>query len=141
MSSRDIDEDDITSATGARFQAFPQAMSSVINPDGTMRLLWYRFFQTLWLQVCSGTTSDITLYNANKTAAVTQGDLAAEVNRATAAEANLQNQVNSLSASVTGNNTAIAALQGQVAGLNTTVAGLQSQINTINDRLTAAGIP
>lgn len=122
----------------AQFQALPQAAMPIAQSSGTVSDVWYRFFQSLWLQISSGTPVDVTLQGvadqasrAQGTADTNTGSIQAETERATAAEASLQTQITNLSAQLVAD---VTNLQGQITNL-------QGQINTINQRLTNAGIP
>lgn len=125
----------------ASFQAFPQASSQVVTANGTMTSTWYRYFETVWRQVCSGCPNSLTVYNAHSIANGAQSSadsasasVTAETQRAEAAEAGLQGQINT-------NTSAINSINSQISTINSTLTSLQSQINTINQRLANAGIP
>lgn len=124
-----------------QYQGIPQAMMPIVRGAGITSDVWYRFFQTIWNQISSGTPTNVTLQGVEQQASTAQTTANAalsaaedEANRALAAEAALQQQV-------TNNANNIITLQGQVTGLQTQINGLQTQINTINTRLTNAGIP
>lgn len=125
----------------SQYQGIPQAMMPVVRSSGIVSDVWYRFFQTIWSQISSGTNTNVTLQGVAEQAATAQttadNALTAvenETTRAQAAEAALQTQI-------TSNTNNITTLQGQVAALQNTVANLQTQIDTINTRLANAGIP
>jgi len=116
---------------------FPQSQSRVTEPDGSFTKQWLRYFQFLWLKTSAGTTSAAVnlgtvnqgvnqntneILHANQqisqalvssgqalaTIATVQQDVAAETNRAVAAEANLQNQINAINAQIADINTRLA---------------------------------
>ena len=138
-----------------QFQAMPQSGTPIVTPTGNASDPWYRFFLTLWRQVSSGTTTDITLQTvhsvatgAQQTADNAQNDVIAETQRAVAAEGNLQGQINTFNAQIVNLQGQITAQQGlintlrtDVTNLQNTTNGLQTQINTINTRLANAAIP
>lgn len=127
--------------SATQYQGIPQAMMPLVRGAGITSDVWYRFFQTIWNQVSSGTSTNVTLQGvSNQATAALQAandaaaGVTAERERALAAEALLQGQI-------TTNANNITTLQGQITNLQNQINGLQTQINTINTRLTNAGIP
>ena len=132
----------------ASFQGFPLAVSALVNTDGSMTMPWYRFFQYMWRQVSAGTPADVTLGNVNQNAMDAQqsannavNSVAAESERAQAAEAALQGEINTNANNIATLQGQVATLQSQVVTLQGQTSSLQTQINTINGRLANAGIP
>lgn len=121
------------------YQGIPQAMTAVLTPGGTMTDLWYRFFQSLWLQISSGVPNTTTLGGVSAAVGQAQADATAAQNTANQAIADVQAEATARAAADTNLQNQIDGITG--ADFQGQINSLQTQINTINQRLTNAGIP
>lgn len=127
--------------TAAQFQGIPQSISAVLAANGTMNDAWYRFFQTLWLQISSGTPNSVTLQGVSAAAAAAQTAADNAQAAANAAQGTANQAISDIAAETARAEAAEANLQAQLDNVNAALTGLQGQINVINQRLANAGIP
>lgn len=125
----------------AQFQGMPQALMALTTPTGAVSDVWYKFLQTLWLQVSSGTSSGITLQGLYTQMQADEQAISAAQSAANQAQTTANTALSTAQGAESSAGAANSAVAAETSRAEGAEANLQNQINTINQRLANAGIP